>query len=492
MFSTSFVPLVGGLVPLFILPSIVSSKPSSFSFRAPGGGVQFLNGPVTSGVFTSDNKGYLTDITLGGLDLTVLLDTGSSDLIIFRNGQDLDFTQQTNVPAGVTFGSGSNSGTVAFADLQMGDFIIRSQAFIDLPNNKNIGTAPNGVLGMSSNALSTIIPALANASDPNTASEVGQPPMLALFGQQSNLPRSFDVQLSRADLLGDVSQGTFIIGEHADEFQTVQSAPRITTVNDQHWSVLLDGINVPGGSFSFANSSVQGVPAGKVVAILDTGFTFPQLPAAAVDAIYSRFPGAIFDKASTKWFVPCNATAEVEFVLGGVRYPVHPLDLTTTVTGPVGPNNANATACINTFQVSALNPTEFTGFDVVLGDAFLRNVYVSFNYGDQQTTPFVQMVSTAPSFQTAQDEFLQARAKVLATLPPEVDLSQATTGEQSQSTTSGATSSSAGKMATQTSSTVQPSATQSDKPKPNAAVDGLRSSAALVGAVAILFSWLLL
>ena len=37
----------------------------------------------------------------------------------------------------------------------------------------------------------------------------------------------------------------------------------------------------------------------------------------------------------------------------------------------------NATFCFNSFQYLTLDPTEFSGFDLILGDAFLRNVYAS-------------------------------------------------------------------------------------------------------------------
>lgn len=36
---------------------------------------------------------------------------------------------------------------------------------------------------------------------------------------------------------------------------------------------------------------------------------------------------------------------------------------------------ANVTTCINTYQYITLDPTSFVGFDIILGDAFLRNVY---------------------------------------------------------------------------------------------------------------------
>lgn len=60
-------------------------------------------------------------------------------------------------------------------------------------------------------------------------------------------------------------------------------------------------------------------------------------------------------------------------------FPVHPLDLTavaqTVVT--LDGQDQNVTYCYNTYQYLDLDPTNFAGFDAVLGDAFLRNVYAS-------------------------------------------------------------------------------------------------------------------
>lgn len=59
----------------------------------------------------------------------------------------------------------------------------------------------------------------------------------------------------------------------------------------------------------------------------------------------------------------------------GQEFFVHPLDLTYPVAGTV--NGINTTACLNTYQYLTLDPNEFDGFDLILGDAFLRNVYAS-------------------------------------------------------------------------------------------------------------------
>ena len=64
----------------------------------------------------------------------------------------------------------------------------------------------------------------------------------------------------------------------------------------------------------------------------------------------------------------------------GQQFNVHPLDLTSLTVAKLNTTDGgqqNATFCINSFQYLTLDPTEFSGFDLILGDAFLRNVYAS-------------------------------------------------------------------------------------------------------------------
>ena len=59
----------------------------------------------------------------------------------------------------------------------------------------------------------------------------------------------------------------------------------------------------------------------------------------------------------------------------------------------------NVTVCLNTYQYLTLDPTEFSGFDLILGDAFLRSVYALYGYPDVQdprAAPYIQMLSVRP------------------------------------------------------------------------------------------------
>lgn len=65
----------------------------------------------------------------------------------------------------------------------------------------------------------------------------------------------------------------------------------------------------------------------------------------------------------------------------GQEFPVHPLDLTFPFTSTVPGKNGTQTSvtlCLGTYQPITLDPTAFAGFDLALGDAFLRNVYASY------------------------------------------------------------------------------------------------------------------
>lgn len=119
---------------------------------------------------------------------------------------------------------------------------------------------------------------------------------------------------------GAFTHGTFLVGEHDANFQDVTSAPQLPVVSPgDRWAVVLDAMNINGAPFTFDKSSVPGTPDGKVVALLDTGYSFPPLPPAAVDAIYSSIPGAVRDPSlGFPWVVPCNASLKLSFVFACV------------------------------------------------------------------------------------------------------------------------------------------------------------------------------
>lgn len=148
------------------------------------------------------------------------------------------------------------------------------------------------------------------------ADKLARAPITSLFAQNPSLPNNFDVQLGRTSELDDIAEGTFEISNHAAGFEAVAKAPQLPRVAAEHWSIAMDAMTINGKAFAFNKSRISGVPSGKIVAALDTGFSFPPLPAAAVDAIYSSIPGTKFDPNGNLWIVPCTAATNLSFVFG--------------------------------------------------------------------------------------------------------------------------------------------------------------------------------
>ncbi|KAH9893132.1 aspartic peptidase domain-containing protein [Epithele typhae] len=414
------------LLSVFIYVNTVHAASSGFRISTSAAG-HVATSATSMGdvVSTNDNDQYTVNITLGGEAFVVQLDTGSSDLWLNITGRTLQFTNTTDLNITEGYGKGSVSGWLSFADMTIGDFSVPNQAFVNVVDIKDMPmTSFDGILGMAFDA-SVIYSVVQENWGTEAANALARSPITNLFALDPTTPNFFDVQLARAMSpdSNNVAEGVFLISEHDDAFQNITSAPMLRSLTSQHWSLAMDSMTANGTPFAFNASRVPGVPTGKVAAVLDTGFSLPQIPIAAVNAIYESVPGAVYSEPY--WVVPCDAAPTVVFTFGGQDIPVHPLDLTFTqvLTLPSG----NTTGCLGSFQALTLDPTEFVGFDLLLGDAFLRNVYASFNYGDYQPNtpfdgqgPFVQLLPTTDA-STMQAEFVANRTAALALLPPTLD-----------------------------------------------------------------------
>ena len=150
--------------------------------------------------------------------------------------------------------------------------------------------------------------------------------MTNIFQQNPTAPNLFTVLLGRASDTEGPDYGAFTISEYVDGFGRVADQPKLfrtppqtaNITNIPRWSVQMDSMTVNGRQFQFNKSAVPEAQPGKQVVVLDTGFTFSQIPPAAVDFIYSDIPGAQFDQTSGLWVVPCGATTDLSFEFGYV------------------------------------------------------------------------------------------------------------------------------------------------------------------------------
>jgi hypothetical protein len=221
-----------------------------------------------------------------------------------------------------------------------------------------------GLLGLGPNSGSKIHTSLNNQAQ-------GDAVLDRIFRQNVSTPNFLTVLLGRSNDPAEKYPGDITVGEVLQGLENITSQPHVpvTVVQSldaliQHWQVLLDedGIIGPNGQPIQVQSGVQSTPNRKqLTAFFDTGFSFPQVPLCVKHmstfpsvrlllasssfrpftnkivclnrevsaAIYSGVPGASLqtvDGVGQIWVIPCDAEINITFKIGGLTYPVHPLD----------------------------------------------------------------------------------------------------------------------------------------------------------------------
>lgn len=149
-----------------------------------------------------------------------------------------------------------------------------------------------------------------------------------VFSQNASSPNMFSVLLGRTDDTDGQQEGIFTIGEYDPAFPQITEQPKLPRTPAQleqvttlpRWSLQMDSMKVNGKAFQFNKSSVAEADLGKTVTVLDTGFTFSQIPPAAVDFIYQSIPGNKFNDATGLYELPCTNTTDLVFEFGCVLF----------------------------------------------------------------------------------------------------------------------------------------------------------------------------
>ncbi len=176
-----------------------------------------------------------------------------------------------------------------------------------------------GIMGVSFNSASVIDNASQKMFGRNNNSGANS---LSNIFSQNNVSNSFDINLDRVDDVDGESTGTLFISSHDDNFSNITQQPHLVQATAGRWSVAMDGMKVNDTSFTFNQSSVSGVPQGKLASLLDTGTAPALLPPPAVDFIYSGIPGSVFVgnlsivTGSLQWLVPCTGVTNVSMSFG--------------------------------------------------------------------------------------------------------------------------------------------------------------------------------
>ncbi|KAG8881980.1 hypothetical protein FRB97_008848 [Tulasnella sp. 331] len=374
----------------------------------------------------ANNSQYLVDITLGGAPFTVMIDTGSSDLWVTGSVPN---SVNTGVPANVTYAVGVAQGNILEAPFTFAGYTVPKQSFINVIDASQVGPGtPDsgyGLIGLGPTAVSVVLQDLLSVA--------GAPPMNNIFTQNSTSQNYITFYLSRNDDPADTTAGQMSISEPLPGYESIlqqaklpvalTDAGEISNKYPEHWKTYTDpnGILGPDGQPINIQSQVTGAYPDTLVAVFDSGFTFPQVPTAMSDAIYGNVEGAVWNDTFVtpggSWLVPCAHELNLTFVFGGQKIFVHPFDVSVTGAeiGNPEPDPVNGQPmCIGLFQ-PALPGSQDPSIDMILGMGFLRNSYILFDFGDtilgsstDQIAPFIQMLSITDPV-AAHNDFVNVR-----------------------------------------------------------------------------------
>lgn len=396
------------------------------------------NGIVPVG--NTENFFYYTNITLGGQNISVMLDTGSSDLWV---SGPVSGATDTGDSLKLSYAVGTAAGDIYTAPFELAGQSVSDQAFLLVTNVSSFSTnihanGYDGLIGLGPNSGSSIYKKL----DGNT----GNNPINRIFEQTSSSSNDYITMiLSRKGDPGSNIAGQFTIGEVVPGFENITSMPQLSiekvykvTNVDQHWQIVSDkdkGIIGPDGQPIQYSTIVPKAPDGTIVGVLDSGFTLPQVPRTVSDAIYGRVQGAEWSASNEAWLIPCGQLINVTFNFGGVSYPIHPLDVSSSDFGATF-SNGNP-ACLGTFQPVTSAFSLLGEYDMILGMAFMRNTYTLINYGNFVTggsnsnNPYVQLLPLT-NIESAVNDFIQVRLNGQNTInSPQYALLPASQGQHS-------------------------------------------------------------
>ncbi|OSX58790.1 hypothetical protein POSPLADRAFT_1035894 [Postia placenta MAD-698-R-SB12] len=346
---------------------------------------------------------YSGTVYVQGKPFQVQIDTGSSDFWINNENVTLDDLVYTGSNATLPYGDGSvATGPIALGNVSFGKYTVANQAMILAPgSNASDGGLINGLIGVGPAPLSQILTTLIEEKSPYN----GMPFTTNVFNQTGPSSSYMTFLLSRSEA-GVTEGGLMTLGELAANYTEITRSPKLPVVHDGRWITWMDGIYVNGKLYSGHSVSQNATgyvakPTGnQTSALLDSGTSagkiFARSESKEVNALISfrtplDIPGAVWNDSQNTYTLPCHSKINISMSLGGLTYPMDPIDATQITV-----NSDGSFYCSGAFAATAAG----SGIvDFILGDSFMRNVYSLFYFGANFTgtgheQSYMQILST--------------------------------------------------------------------------------------------------
>lgn len=196
-----------------------------------------------------------------------------------------------------------------------------------------------------------------------------EPVMDRIFSQNVSSSNYITFLLQRNDDPTQPQQGEITVSELVEGLEKITEQKQIPAevlesevAQNQHWTIQLDPDAIIGpDSKVIKKSSIVPNNHGRLYGVIDSGFTLPQVPRPVSDAIYGRVKGAIYNVERNMWTLPCEQELNISISIGGVKYPVHPLDTSSKDLGfKDDKGNFVCVGTVSTTSADFLPPLELT------------------------------------------------------------------------------------------------------------------------------------
>ncbi|KZT59329.1 acid protease [Calocera cornea HHB12733] len=327
---------------------------------------------------------YTIDGKIGGEVFPLQVDTGSADLWVASTScsstacsgaqlYDPSSSTPTNKTFTIQYLQGKVSGLVVWDDVSIGSYNIPSQAFASassVSSERLEADTFSGVLGLApalDSRIAQLIPPVVG-NDPD-----GAPWTSNLYGSDVPPPPFFSLMLERPEDPDTVS--VLGLGMHP-----LQNTPPNFTAGMLDWQPVVTSnegavwwrvpvadisISVGGQNSSLILGKSSAVPtSARPVAVYDSGTPLILTSPSIADAFWGAY--GVNPAADGNFYPPCTLMVNATVTIGAVAYPIHPLDMNIPSS-----NDPTSTNCIGGLQ----SVTGQTAGDIVLGAAFLKNVY---------------------------------------------------------------------------------------------------------------------
>ncbi|RDB20974.1 Chymosin [Hypsizygus marmoreus] len=341
---------------------------------------------------------YLVSVSVGDQQFSVILDTGSSDFWIVSSdcttpdctGVQKYYKEQSSslslsgTPFTLSYLMGSVTGNVGFETIEIGRFQISSQVFALANRTLGLGlstTGNSGILGLSFPSIAAISLANGDTLLENILSNFDEPDRFFAFKLGSgsgpdDLTSSFTLGELDSNITSDLNSFSFtpVSKAGADSFN--------------YWKLPLQSLTIDSTTFVLSPSLIPDAKA--PIAVLDTGTTLILGPTLDVDAFWRAVnqEGATRKNARTGlWEVKCDRGVSVSFLLGEKGnerpYPVNPSDV-----------NWEEGGSEDGWCMGGIQPNDgVNSGDWLLGDVFLRNVYVTHHHANSTHQPLIGLLN---------------------------------------------------------------------------------------------------